>query len=273
MRRTNTGAVRRFPVGQGGGGGAEQEVHRQRGSAELPTVQRTLARITVVPVIMSRGLSGLPSEVEQLIANSSFLRGAPAIDAAGLGKRTLAESEAEVLLLDARHSRPSVVYRTIVRVRNAGWDRGIVLLVDGDGLSMVPVASSIGASDFVLSTASAEEVEARLRRAAGPAEESRPGAAADQTGIQLHWRTHEVSFEGTVISLTLREMQLLWVLMDRKGAIVTAEALAREAWGKRRDSGSALIAAYVCSLRKKLAWFGGRFGIQTVRAVGYRFVM
>ena len=58
----------------------------------------------------------------------------------------------------------------------------------------------------------------------------------------------------------------------------SARASLRNAlWALRRalrdEAGGALIAAYVCSLRKKLAWFGGRFGIQTVRAVGYRFVM
>ena len=95
----------------------------------------------------------------------------------------------------------------------------------------------------------------------------------DQIGIQLHWRTHKVSFEGTSISLTLRQMQLLWVLMEHRGSVITADDLSREAWGKKKDSSGALIAAYVCSLRKKLAWFGGRFGIQTIRAVGYRFVM
>jgi len=165
------------------------------------------------------------------------------------------------------------VYRTIVRARNAGWERGIILLLESDDLAMVPVASSIGASDFVLSSASPEEFEARLRRASTPLEQSRAGSHAYEPGIELHWRTHEVSFEGTSVSLTLREMQLLWALMERKGAVITADDLSRAAWGKGRKAGGALIAAYVCSLRKKLAWFGGRFGIHTVRAVGYRIVM
>jgi DNA-binding response OmpR family regulator len=227
----------------------------------------------VVPVFMARQLGQGPSEAEQLVRRSAFLRAAPAIDARSLGKRTVAATEGDVLLLDARHSRPSVVYRTIVRARNAGWERGIVLFLDASDLGMVPVASSVGASDFVLSSATAEEIETRLRRASGQAQTPSRGSPAEQAGIELHWRTHEISFEGTSISLTLREMQLLSVLMEREGAVITADDLSREAWGKGRNTGGALAAAYVCSLRKKLAWFGGRFGIQTVRAVGYRFVM
>ena len=82
-----------------------------------------------------------------------------------------------------------------------------------------------------------------------------------------------MSFEGTTIALTLREMQLLSLFMERRREVLTAQALARHAWGKGRKQGGALAAAYVCSLRKKLAWFGGRFGIQTVRGVGYRFIL
>jgi DNA-binding response OmpR family regulator len=226
----------------------------------------------VVPVFIGRQEAGGPSRVELLVRNSAFLQAAPAIDARNLGRRTLGSAHAEVLLLDARSARPSVVYRAIVRARKGGWERGIVLLLDRDGLGMVPVAMSVGASDFVATSATPDEVEARLRRACGPVEQDPPGSAAQKKGIELHWRTHKISFEGISVALTLREMQLLSVLMERRGAVVTAADLSREAWGKGRNAGGALAAAYVCSLRKKLARFGGRFGIQTVRAVGYRFV-
>lgn len=244
-------------------------VHRS--GAREKTQERTLARISVVPVLLRGADKGF--DASGLIGPSSSLRVSDPIDVRSLNKRTLVSTAGDVLLLDARHTRPSVVYRAIVRARNAGWDRGIVLLLEAADLPLVPVASSVGASDFVLSSADPDEVETRLRRASGRPETEASQADPDSSPIRLHWRTHQISFEGTSISLTLREMQLLSVLIERKGSIITAEDLSREAWGKGRNTGGALIAAYVCSLRKKLAWFGGRFGIQTVRAVGYRFLM
>jgi DNA-binding response OmpR family regulator len=118
-------------------------------------------------------------------------------------------------------------------------------------------------------------MDARLRRAAGRlgGTASKGGGAAPSSGIELHWRTHQVSFEGTTIAVTLRELQVLAALLERGPDIVTADDLATLAWGKQRKQSGGLAAAYVCSLRKKLAWFGGRFGIQTVRGVGYRFVV
>lgn len=268
MRRTNTGALRGPSRGHLGG---QQAVHRP-GSGES-RVARTLTRISVVPVVMGGRVSERCAEIARMIGASAFLQTTEPVDIRSLSKRTLGGSGGEVVLLDGRHTRPSVVYRAIVRARSAGWERGIVLLLGAGDLSMVPVASSIGVTDFVLSSASAEEIEARLRRAAGETLAAPAQRREEPAAIELHWPSHQISFEGTSVSLTLREMQLLAVLIDRQGSIITAGDLSREAWGKGRQTGGALITAYVCSLRKKLAWFGGRFGIQTVRGVGYQFVM
>ena len=192
---------------------------------------------------------------------------------AAVNAQLLAAMRADVVLLDARSVRPAVVYRSIVRLRSAGA-RGIVLLLDPADLEVVPASTSLGAADFILSTATTEEVLVRLRQAgrgAVPAAWGQP--AATGIGIELHWRTHEVSAGSTRVALTLRELQLLAALMDRAGEALTSDDLARLAWGKHAAAGGGLTAAYVCSLRKKLAWFGGRFGIRTVRGVGYRFVV
>jgi len=270
MRRTNSGAARRLPAHSGHG---PRHLELRRSPEHEAGVQTTLSRITVLPVIMAGSLPEASALTGQLVRASAFLRAAPAVSARGLPKRTLESSGADVLLLDARNCRPSVTYRAIARIRSMSWEHGLVILVDPTDLPMVPVASSVGADDFVLSNASAEEVEARLRRAAQGVAPRRHQREPVPTGIQLHWPTHELSFEGTRVSASLRELQLLSTLLERKGELVTSGDLAWLAWGKRRRAGSVLAATYVCSLRKKLAWFGGRFGIQTVRGVGYRLVV
>lgn len=247
------------------GGGARQSSPEADFSPRAP-----LSRITVLPVAVSPSAS-LPQTQTKPAALVRIIDG---ITARSVSHRLLEASGADVVLLDARASRPTLAYRAVAKLRNAGWSKGIVLLIDSDQLSIVAVASSIGASDFVLSTATPDELETRLRRCATRPTREAPRATGERdSGIQLHWRTHQVSFEGTTISLTLREIQLLSVLMEHGPELMTADDLVRLAWGKPRAPGGGLAAAYVCSLRKKLAWFGGRFGIQTVRGVGYRFVV
>jgi DNA-binding response OmpR family regulator len=242
-----------------------------RRDVSAPTLQPPLSRLTVLPVNVLQ--SHAVDEPAVQLGVGTALRTVEPVYARTIARRVLEACEADVVLLDARGSRPTLAYRAIVRLRNAGWERGIVMLIDRDGIGLVPVASSVGATDFVIAGATGDEIEARLRRAAGRQPSERPRAADDASGIQVHWRTHRVSFEGTSIVLTHGELQLLSVFMDRAGEVLTAKDLARQAWGKARKPGGALTATFVCSLRKKLAWFGGRFGIQTVRGVGYRFIL
>lgn len=270
MRRTNAGAARRMAITRPGRGGGTQDEGARRSPPEPDLSPRTpLSRITALPVAVNPSVSAVKQA-----DHTALVRIVDGITARSVSPRLLEASGADVVLLDARASRPTMAYRAVAKVRNAGWSKGIVLLIDPDQLPIVSVASSIGATDFVLSTAMPDELEARLRRSATREMRNAPRATGElDSGIQLHWRMHQVSFEGTTISLTLREIQLLSVLMEHGREVMTADDLARLAWGKPREPGGGLTAAYVCSLRKKLAWFGGRFGIQTVRGVGYRFVV
>jgi DNA-binding response OmpR family regulator len=273
MRRLNSGAARSLSIGhQRRDAGLEVLRSRKDSGPERP--QTPLSRLTVLPVVVSRSLYQA-GETTTLLAPDGLIRVATPVQPRNVDRQVIGDAGADVVMLDGRDSRPTLVYRAIVRLRNAGWSRGIVLVIRPEDLDIVAIASSIGATDFVISTASREELEARLRRAASrPANPAIAAAPQSAGGIQLIWPAHQVSFEGTTISLTLRELQLLSVLMDRGQTVTTPVDLARLAWGgKHRKAGGGLAAAYVCSLRKKLAWFGGRFGIQTVRGVGYRFII
>jgi hypothetical protein len=270
MRRSNSGAARNMPLVLGDRG-STRSPERPAPAAQPRGVAGSLTRLAILPVCLSRDslirqdLAGLFAEVPAVV----ILDPVPVSD---LKRDSLSRSAEDVLLLDARSARPAVVYRAIVTIRGAGWARGLVLLLDPADLAVVPVSTAVGATEFVLSTASRAEIEARLRRAPTRANAGF-AIAPDAAGIQLHWRTHQVSFEGTTISLTLRELQLLDVLLQYGRDILTPPDLARLAWGASKHAAGALATTYVCSLRKKLAWFGGRFGIQTVRGVGYRFVV
>jgi DNA-binding response OmpR family regulator len=273
MRRANTQQARGGPIA--GAGRAERErdagVAGARviaGRVPAPAPLAGTAGPAILRVNVSRDaepFSAVPGSVDEEMG----------IHIGELTPQRLAQSRADVVLLDARAVRPASVYRSIVRIKSAGWTRGILVLIEPGDIAVVPVSLSIGATDFVLSTAAPDELDARMRREAVRSRtmgaRTRPSDGA--TGIQLHWRTHEVSLGETRIALTLREMQLLAVLLERAGEVVAAADLAGLAWGKSKGRGSGLATTYVCSLRKKLAWFGARFGIRTVRGVGYRFVV
>lgn len=270
MRRSNSGAARTMPLAL--------VDRRSTRSPELMAqavqprgVASSLTRLAILPAHLSSD-SLLGQDLANLFDETSALAIVDPVDVGELKHDALIRSAADVLLLDARRTRPAVVYRAIVKIRAAGWAHGVVLMLEPADLAVVPVSMAVGATDFILSTAGRAEIEARLRREPARSNAGVP-IAPEAAGIQLHWRSHQVSFEGTTISLTLRELQLLDVLLQSGRDVLTPPDLARLAWGASKEAAGALATTYVCSLRKKLAWFGGRFGIQTVRGVGYRFIV
>jgi DNA-binding response OmpR family regulator len=84
------------------------------------------------------------------------------------------------------------------------------------------------------------------------------GSPSETTGERLH--------------LTVRELELLTALVERRNRIVTREELYREVWGEPYRKSDRSVDVYVGKLRQKLenAVPGRRF-IHTHFGFGYRF--
>ena len=70
------------------------------------------------------------------------------------------------------------------------------------------------------------------------------------------------------VTLTLKEFQLLCLLMERRGTVFTRDQLLNTIWGYEFDGESRTVDVHIRSLRLKLGAAGGQ--IETVRGVGYR---
>ena len=81
-----------------------------------------------------------------------------------------------------------------------------------------------------------------------------------------------VLVDGRRLDLTVRELELLTALVERRNRIVTREELYREVWGEPYRKSDRSVDVYVGKLRSKLerAMPGRRF-IHTHFGFGYRF--
>jgi DNA-binding response OmpR family regulator len=182
-----------------------------------------------------------------------------------------AADQPDVVLLDCHTVRGAVMCRAVARVRLAGWRGPIFVIVGDQSLAKVPVAMTLGAAEFGLPTTSAAEIEVRLSRLVGSRDESVTTIPLPSGSLlAIHWRRHVVICDGIRVSLSLRELQLFGAMAENVGRTLTASDILRLAWGRGSESDSA-AAVYVSALRRKLAWFGNRFGIRTIRGLGYRF--
>src|SRR4051812_44345055 len=90
--------------------------------------------------------------------------------------------------------------------------------------------------------------------------------------IELRPSEFLVLINGERLNLTVRELELLTALVERRNRIVTREELYREVWGEPYRKSDRSVDVYVGKLRQKLelAVPGRRF-IHTHFGFGYRF--
>jgi two-component system, OmpR family, response regulator RegX3 len=133
----------------------------------------------------------------------------------------------------------------------------------------------LGADDYVVKPFSARELVARVRavlRRAAEATERRVEGAAEIGDVRIDLRRRSVSFRGEELELSRKEFDLLRLLIENAGSVVTRERLIDEVWDTNWFGSTKTLDVHVSGLRKKLDDDPGspRY-IHTVRGVGFRF--
>lgn len=86
--------------------------------------------------------------------------------------------------------------------------------------------------------------------------------------VKLDVKSHTVEVDGEQVELTVKEFELLHLLMKNAGNVMTRDMLLESIWGYDFDGETRTVDVHVRTLRSKL---GSRAEIiETVRGVGYR---
>ncbi len=131
----------------------------------------------------------------------------------------------------------------------------------------------LGADDYITKPFGVLELMARvratLRRASGIA--GKPPVCESQ-GLRLDSARREVTLNGEKIDLTLKEFELLRLLMGNADRVMTRNEILDEVWGYGYSGETRTLDMHIRSLRQKLGDDAGDDGfITTVRGVGYKF--
>jgi len=159
-------------------------------------------------------------------------------------------------------------------IRSASRTPVIMVTARGEELERV-LGLELGADDYVTKPFSAAELAARvravLRRADAPAPDE--GSGILEVGeIRMELDRHEVRCEEELVDLTVKEFEVLRLLLENAGKIVRREQLIREVWDTNWFGSTKTLDVHVSALRRKLGDdpSAPRF-IHTVRGVGFRF--
>ena len=77
-----------------------------------------------------------------------------------------------------------------------------------------------------------------------------------------------VTLEGQEVELTYKEFELLRLLLENPGIVLTRNRIMDKIWSADYEGESRTVDMHIKTLRQKLGGYGGR--IKTVRGVGYK---
>ena len=188
------------------------------------------------------------------------------------GLARAAELKPDIVLLDL--GLPDMDGRDVCRTLRTTSTVPIIMLT-ARGLEVDRVVGlELGADDYVVKPFSVSELAARMRavlRRAAPAD-SATAAGITIGPVHLDERTWTVTLDGEPVTLARREFELLRLLMQNGGTVLTRERLMEEVWDTNWFGPTKTLDVHVSALRRKIADDpqNPRY-IHTVRGVGFRF--
>jgi two-component system, OmpR family, response regulator RegX3 len=191
------------------------------------------------------------------------------------GRERFRAARPDLVLLDVM--LPDGDGRDILReIRDTSRTPVVMLTARGEELERV-LGLELGADDYVTKPFSSAELAARvravLRRADAPAPDGgEDGGVLEIGAVRMELERHEASLDGAPLDLTVKEYELLRMLLENAGRVVTREQLIREVWDTAWFGSTKTLDVHVSALRRKLGDepSAPRF-IHTVRGVGFRF--
>jgi two-component system, OmpR family, response regulator RegX3 len=181
--------------------------------------------------------------------------------------------------------RPDLVLLDVMLPSLSGLDvcreirarsRTPIVMVTAKGSEIDTVVGlEVGADDYVTKPYRLRELVARIRAVLrrAPREGAIPSEDVLEVGeVALDPARHEVRLRGEEVALPLKEFDLLEILMDNAGRVLTRETLIDRVWGSNYVGDTKTLDVHVKRLRAKLEDDPSNpQRIVTIRGLGYRY--
>lgn len=211
--------------------------------------------------------------MQKLLQNQLSARGYEVhiVDNGVAALEAVEDLEASIVLLDI--TMPGMDGLEVCRQLREYSNVPIILVTAADSPQTKVSALEMGADDYLTKPFHVAELVARMhavtRRATGGTPKSPSRVSSDSLEIDLDKR--QVTLEGTPVTLTKTEFDLLRELATHPDRVLTYDHLLTAVWGHGQDNPRTLQ-VHICTLRRKIEQSpDGPRKIITVPGVGYRF--
>lgn len=143
-----------------------------------------------------------------------------------------------------------------------------VILVTAKGTEIDKVIGlDSGADDYITKPFGMMELISRIKAVLRRTEDA-SAKELSYKSITINLTAHTVFADKMPVELTLKEFEVLVLLMKNIGAVLTRDTLLENIWGYDFDGETRTVDVHIRTLRSKLGASGDI--IETVRGVGYR---
>ena len=151
----------------------------------------------------------------------------------------------------------------------------IIMLTAKDTEVDKVVGLELGADDYVVKPYSKAELVARIKavlRRQGSDSTNEPSGSISAGPVVIDVERHQVSINDQLISLPLKEFELLEFLVRNSGRVLTRTQLIDRIWGSDYFGDTKTLDVHVKRLRAKIEKDPANpVYIQTIRGLGYKF--
>ena len=200
------------------------------------------------------------------------------------GYRTVEAYDGADGLEKARKENPDLILLDVMLPKMIGFDVCRTLREEGNNVPVIILTAreeeadkvlglEIGADDYITKPFSVRELAARVKsllRRVAPQQESEPQTlrAGD---IMIDITNYEAFKGGEKLSLTLKEFELLKVLVLSRGKVLTRDFLLDRIWGYEYYGETRTVDVHIKRLREKVEGVSDQWALKTVWGVGYKF--
>ncbi len=186
------------------------------------------------------------------------------------GEILAANHPPDLILLDL--GLPDQNGQALLKSLRLWYNKAIVILSANDRESEIVTALDNGASDYLCKPFRTAELLARIRAAIRGNQPHETHQQQQFGDLELDLTSRVVRKSGTILKLTNTEFNLLVLLSQNEGRVLTHSFLLKRIWGLSYQNETQYLRVFISNLRKKIETNPHQPNhIITENGIGYRF--